>query len=109
MAKKTVVILSDDIDGSEASQTVYFGLDGSEYEIDLNDQHANELREALQRFTDAARKVSGSRGRQAGRKPASHGGPDAKAVRLWAAEQDLQVNTRGRIQADIVEKYEAAH
>ncbi|MDF2050552.1 Lsr2 family protein, partial [Arthrobacter sp. Cr_A7] len=106
MAKKTVVLLEDDIDGSEAKETISFGLDGSEYEIDLNEGHANELREALARFTNAGRKTGGGRGRPAARtKSSSHGGPDAKAVRLWAAENGIQVNTRGRIQADVVEKY----
>lgn len=110
MAKKTVVLLEDDIDGSEADETLSFALDGSEYEIDLNEGHANELREALARFTNAGRKVAGGRGRSAVRpKSSSPGGPDAKAVRLWAAENGIQVNTRGRIQADVVEKYEAAH
>ncbi|WP_104045443.1 histone-like nucleoid-structuring protein Lsr2 [Arthrobacter sp. ZGTC412] len=109
MAKKTVVLLEDDIDGSEANETISFALDGSEYEIDLNEGHANELREALARFTNAGRKVAGGRGRPAPRTKSSHGGPDAKAVRLWAAENGVQVNTRGRIQAEVVEKYEAAH
>ena len=110
MAKKTVVLLEDDIDGSEAKETISFSLDGTEYEIDLNEGHANELREALARFTNAGRKVAGGRGRPASRtRSSSQGGPDAKAVRLWAAENGIQVNTRGRIQADVVEKYEAAH
>jgi hypothetical protein len=109
MAKKTVVLLEDDIDGSEATETLSFALDGGEYEIDLNDGHASELREALARFTDAGRKVSGGRVRQAARTKSSQGGPDAKAVRMWAAENGIQVNTRGRIQAEVVEKYEAAH
>ncbi|MBT2566993.1 Lsr2 family protein [Arthrobacter sp. ISL-85] len=110
MAKKTVVLLEDDIDGSEATETLSFALDGSEYEIDLNDGHASELREALARFTNAGRKVSGGRGRPAARtKSSSQGGPDAKAVRLWAVENGIPVNTRGRIQAEVVEKYEAAH
>lgn len=110
MAKKTVVLLEDDIDGSEAKETISFALDGTEYEIDLNEGHANELREALARFTNAGRKVAGGRGRSAARtRSSSSGGPDAKAVRLWAAENGIQVNTRGRIQADVVEKYEAAH
>jgi hypothetical protein len=110
MAKKTVVILSDDLDGSEASESIQFALDGTEYEIDLNNDNANELRGALERFTAVARKTSGGRSRPSGRKSSSsHGGPDAKAVRQWAAENGIQVNTRGRIQADIVEKYEAAH
>jgi len=109
MAKKTVVVLEDDIDGSEASETISFALDGSEYVIDLNEGHADELRGALSRFTDAGRRVSGGRGRQAARTKSSQGGPDAKAVRMWAVENGIQVNTRGRIQAEIVEKYEAAH
>lgn len=110
MAKKTVVVLEDDIDGSEAHETISFALDGSEFEIDLNEGHANELRGFLSRFTEAGRKVaSGARGRPAARTKSSHGGPDAKAVRMWAAENGIQVNTRGRIQADVVERYEAAH
>ena len=109
MAKKTVVVLEDDIDGSEASETISFALDGSEYVIDLNEGHANELRGALSRFTDAGRRVSGGRGRPAARTKSSQSGPDAKAVRMWAVENGIQVNTRGRIQAEVVEKYEAAH
>jgi len=108
MAQKVVTILSDDLDGSEANETIKFGLDGAEYEIDLNNDHANELRSALERFKNAGRKVSGGRGRPAARK-SSTGGPDAKAVRMWAAENGINVNTRGRIQAEVVEQYEAAH
>jgi hypothetical protein len=109
MAKKTVVVLEDDIDGSEASETISFALDGSEYVIDLNEGHANELRGALSRFTDAGRRVAGGRGRPAARTKSSQGGPDAKAVRMWAVENGIQVNNRGRIQAEVVRKYEAAH
>lgn len=105
MARKTIVTLEDDLDGSKASETVIFAVDGTEYEIDLNDEHANELREALRRYTDAARKSSGSRRRSA-RKPSPN---DAKAIRMWALDNGIQVNTRGRIQADVVEQYRAAH
>lgn len=107
MARKVVTTLEDDLDGSEASETLNFGLDGTEYEIDLNDGHANELREALRRYTAVARKTSSGRGRQV--RKSSSSGTDAKAIRMWALDNGLQVNTRGRIQADIVEKYQAAH
>jgi Lsr2 len=109
MAKKTVVLLEDDIDGSEATETLSFALDGSDYEIDLNEGHAKELREALDRFTNAGRKISGARGRPASRTRSWQDGPDTKAVRMWAAEYGIPVNARGRIQAEVVEKYEAAH
>ncbi|TDT74713.1 Lsr2 protein [Arthrobacter sp. AG258] len=81
MAKETVVLLEDDIDGSEANETISFALDGSKYEVDLNEGHANELREVLSRFTSAGRQVSGGRGR--GRSRSSQGGTDVKAVRMW--------------------------
>ena len=39
----------DDLDGSEAEDTIRFGLDGTEYEIDLNAEHGQALRDALAR------------------------------------------------------------
>lgn len=91
--RKTIVVLSDDIDGSPANESIQFALDGTGYEIDLNDEHARELRETLQRFTQAGRKTSGSRTRRAGRKSTSPG-MDIKAVRLWALDNGFKVNFR---------------
>lgn len=108
MARKIVTLLEDDLDGSEASETVQFAFDGTEYEIDLNEEHAAELRQAFRRYADVARKTSGGRGRPASRKSTT-GGNDSRAIRMWAADNGIQVNTRGRIQADVVEKYQAAH
>ena len=65
MAQKIQTLLVDDLDGSEAEGTVRFGLDGAEYEIDLNAGHAKELRDVLARYVDAGRRVGGS-----ARKPA---------------------------------------
>ena len=64
MAQKVHIVLVDDLDGSDASQTVSFGLDGTSYEIDLNDKHAAALRDALSGYVGHARKVTGgARGR----------------------------------------------
>ena len=103
MAQRVVTLLEDDFDGSKASETLSFALDGVEYAIDLNDAHASELREAFSRFTKEARKTGGRT------RTARPGSSNTREVRLWAAGQGLQVNTRGRIQADVMEKYEAAH
>lgn len=103
MAQRVVTLLEDDLDGSKASETILFSLDGVEYAIDLNDAHARELREVFSPYTKAARKTGG-RARTARRTSTT-----AREVRLWAVGQGLPVNTRGRIQADILEKYEAAH
>ena len=68
MAQKVHIVLEDDLDGSDATQTVSFGLDGTSYEIDLNDKNANALRDALAKYVGHGRKVTGSRrgGRRSG-------------------------------------------
>jgi hypothetical protein len=110
MAQKVNIILVDDIDGSEASETVTFGLDGSTYEIDLNDAHAAQLREALSGYVGHARKVTGAR-RGTRRSSGSSGstGGDTKAIREWARANGHEVSDRGRISAEIQEAYAAAH
>lgn len=113
MAQKVNIILVDDLDDTEATETVSFGLDGTSYEIDLNDAHATELREALAGYIGHARKVPSSSGRRSARKsPAaasSSSGASAADVRVWARENGHEVPERGRIPADIREAYDAAH
>ncbi len=69
MAQKVQTFFIDDFDGSEAEGTVAFGLDGTQYEIDLNTSHAKELRTTLARYIGAGRKVT-SAARRAGRRVA---------------------------------------
>jgi hypothetical protein len=104
MATKVLTTLQDDIDGSDATQTIRFALDGIEYEIDVSDRNANRLRNSLSVFIAHGRKVGGRRGR----KPASSGQVDTKAVRKWAAANGIEVSSRGRIPADVVDRFRAA-
>ena len=108
MAQRVNIILVDDIDGSDATETVTFGLDGTTYEIDLNDANAAALREALSGYVGHARKVSGGR---RGRRTSSSSGTSSntRAVRDWARENGYEVSDRGRISADIQQAYDAAH
>ncbi len=55
MAKQTQWALVDDLDGSPASTTVEFGLDGQSYAIDLSAENAAKLRAGLAEFVAAAR------------------------------------------------------
>jgi len=109
MAQKLQTFLIDDIDGSEAEDTVLFGLDGTQYEIDLSTGHAKELRAALARYIDASRRVTGA-ARRAGRsgRKASANGLSKTEVRAWARAQGLEVKERGRIPADVIAQYQAA-
>jgi hypothetical protein len=106
MAKRVITTLEDDLDGSEANETIIFSIDGAEYEIDLNDAHANELREAMNKYTSVARKSAG-RAKQTRRASNGNGNgsTDTKAVRAWAIENGIPISTRGRIQADVMERY----
>lgn len=62
MAQKVQTLFIDDLDGSAAKGTVRFGLDGTEYEIDLNAKHAQALRDALARYVSAARRSNSKPG-----------------------------------------------
>ena len=102
MAQKIQTLFIDDLDGSEAEGTVLFGLDGAEYEIDLNAEHAQALRDALARYVHAARRAGGGARRPArGGRRAPAGGVDSTEVREWAKAQGIDVKDRGRVPAGL--------
>ncbi len=107
MAKTVNVVISDDLDGSPGARTVSFGIDGHSYEIDLGQKNLARLQKSLQPFIDAGRRTAHRRAA----KPARGGAPgaDGAAVRAWAAAQGLRVSERGRISAEVLSSYEAAH
>ncbi|GAA3819062.1 Lsr2 family protein [Streptomyces phyllanthi] len=104
MAQRVVVTLFDDIDGSEAAETIAFGLDGKSYEIDLNQANAKELREALAPYVEAGRKRSKS-GKTYQQTDVA---PDPAAVRAWAQSHKMDVPARGRIPKKVYEAFAAA-
>ena len=109
MAQKIQTLFIDDLDGSEAEGTIRFGLDGTEYEIDLNAEHAQVLRDVLARYVHAARRPRGGARRPArGGRQASAGGVDSTEVREWAKAQGIDVKDRGRVPAELVVKFKAA-
>ena len=109
MAQKVQTLFIDDIDGSAADGTVRFGLDGTDYEIDLNSEHAQALRDALARYINAGRRVGGGVRRQArsGRKAPANG-VNTTEIREWAKAQGIEVKDRGRVPAELVVKFKAA-
>ena len=108
MAQKIHIVLEDDLNGGEATETVTFGLDGTTYEIDLNDKNAGKLRDALAPYVGHGRKV-GAAPRRGRRAAASSDGPSAREIREWARSNGHDVPERGRVSADVRAAYEAAH
>jgi hypothetical protein len=109
MAQRVNVVLVDDLDGDEASETVSFALDGVDYEIDLNEHNAESLRESLGRYIDAGRRVGGRRRKGKAVAAGGEGGPSASDIRAWARENGWDVPERGRVSQEVREAYAAAH
>jgi hypothetical protein len=108
VAKRTVVVLEDDLDGSPADETVTFGLDGVSYEIDLSAANAAALRETLARWTGVAERVGGRRSvKRRGSGAVKRG--NGAVVREWARANGHDVSDRGRVPASIQDAYDKAH
>jgi hypothetical protein len=106
MAQKVTVALEDDLDGGPADQTVRFGPDGAEYEIDLSSGNAAAFRARLAPFTECARRAGrGSRSRPARSASSRERSGD---IRAWVKNQGIAVSDRGRIPASVIEQYQAA-
>ena len=112
MAQKVKIILVDDVDGGSAEETVRFGLDGTNYEIDLSAANAAKLRDSLSGYISAGRKASSGRSTAAPKARASASSSrksDSAKIRQWARDNGYNVNARGRIQAEIQEAYHKAN
>jgi len=107
MSKNVSVIVTDDLDGSDNAETVSFGFDGVTYEIDLAKKNRAKLEKALAPYIEAGRRVPRG-GRRAGGR-AGGASADRSAVRAWAKSAGLEVSDRGRVSAEIMRQYEAAH
>jgi hypothetical protein len=105
MVQRTIVEMTDDIDGKPAAETLAFGLDGRDFEIDLSEKNAAKLRKAMTPWISSARRISGKR---APALTVVSTGVDTAAVRAWAASNGIEVSARGRISGEVIAKYRAA-
>ncbi|GAA2631401.1 Lsr2 family protein [Dactylosporangium fulvum] len=117
MARRVIQEVVDDIDGKPADETVSFGIDGVDYEIDLTAAHASELREAFGPFVAAGKKLGrrgaaaapGRAGRTAAPQGPTRGDRDRnRAIREWAQRNGIEISERGRLAQDVIDRYDAA-
>ncbi len=117
MAQIREVRLIDDLDGEQAVETIEFGVDGRNYEIDLSDANATRLRDALALYVASARRTTASTRRRAASAPAGGGvvrrptvdREQNQAIREWARKRDLKISDRGRIPSEVLEAYHREH
>src|SRR3954452_5707489 len=109
MAKTLVEVLVDDLDGTEAVESVRLGWNGQWRQLELSERNLGALSKAIDRFWDAGRPVKGdvAAARRRGAGTASSG-RDPRAIRVWAAENGIAVPARGRIPRDIEDRYNEA-
>lgn len=111
VAQKVSVTFACDYDEKEIPDgehmTRAFSLDGRDYEIDLCEKHSQKFDEAVKRFAEKARKVS-TRMSRPKRRTAAHRQRSAD-IRAWAKRSGIDVSDRGRIPAQVIQKYDASH
>ena len=115
MAKATVDVLVDDLDGSEGVETVRIGWNGDWRELDLSKKHLASLSKALDKYWNVSRPVSKD-GRSSRHRPnttsssrSAKGRRDPKLIRAWATENGISVPARGRIPGDVERRYNEAN
>lgn len=109
MVQKYLVELLDDLDGSPATDTIEFALDGVGYAIDLSDEHVDEFRSTLDPYVSAARRADRDAKPVRSSTSASSRGKrtDLAAVREWANANGHDVSTRGRVAQTVLNAYDA--
>lgn len=120
----TVMQLLDDFDGTPADETMLFSIDGIDYEIDLNEANAAEVREMFARLTSAGRRIGTvkhprGQARPHAPKPAVPAPLNGKTgaerkeellrIRQWAATNGVAVPDRGRMPGRIVQAFNEAN
>ena len=107
-AKRTQVVLIDDIDGKELdgdAKSLTFSVAGVDYSIDLSEKNKEKFDKALEPYIHAARKVGGRRSRPS----TSTDKAQLASIRSWAKSQGLKVSDRGRVSREVREAYDKAH
>ncbi len=115
MAKATVEVLVDDLDGSEGAETVRLGWNGEWRELELSKRNLASLSRALDRYWDVSRPVSpngqlggGRRSRSVRSSRGAKDERDPKEIRAWARDNGISVPARGRIPGDVERRYNEA-
>jgi len=116
MAEIQMTTLVDDLTGkpleAEDAHRIHFSVEGKQYRLDVDQAGADKFYAALDEFTENASKVTAG-GRRGAATPARRGGSssglDLTKVRDWAREKGIKVAERGRISAEVLDAYRAAH
>lgn len=100
-------LVDDDL--ADSTETVDFSYRGVNYQIDLSTRNARALDKLLAQIIEAAcHRVPLPPTRRRGTET-HNGAPVAKAVRAWAKNKGIEISDRGRVAADVMQRYQDAH
>ncbi|APT85689.1 histone-like nucleoid-structuring protein Lsr2 [Corynebacterium aquilae] len=117
MAQKQVTQYFDDIDHTPLSQdevhVVRFGVDGTNYVLEVSEANAQAFHDAIARFVehaqpDTTRTTTSTRSKRSGSGSTNSTGIPAKRIREWAQQNNIEVNDRGRLPQEVVDAYREA-
>lgn len=107
MAQKVHIETISDLSQKPDADTVSFGLDGTEYVIDLTEREREQLRKALGRYIAAGRRARSKTEKRTRRFGVV--GPEPAVIREWARREGHTVPAKGRIPEVVREAYAASH
>lgn len=111
MAKRVRTELVDDVDGSEADETITFAIEGTAYTIDLSKKNASKLRSAFIPWVESAQKVgraataAGGGWRPTNAQRTGLNRDENRAIRDWLSFAGFEIPNRGRIRGELVDAY----
>ena len=117
--EQTITVIVDDLNQADPGETVVFEYGGSNYQIDLGESNRLALKDALHEFDLANKRVlefvGGARvlapevkpKRRTTTKKRTRPASDTD-VRRWARENDVHVNSHGRVPKRVRDQFVAA-
>ncbi len=108
MARETIIRITDDIDGTEAVESIHFGFRGTNYDIDLNAKNVAAMEKSFEKWIQHGQRSESIGGRSRSRRATAANKDQTAAVREWAKANGYKVSDRGRIAAEVREAYNAS-
>jgi hypothetical protein len=108
MATRVETHLICDLDDLEGKATVMLHFEGSDYEVDLCEDHLDAYNEAMTPFIGSARRIARRAPATKVRSSATYTPPraDLASVREWARSNGFTINDRGRIPGEVIRAYD---
>ncbi|MBO1267101.1 histone-like nucleoid-structuring protein Lsr2 [Arthrobacter cavernae] len=113
MAKQTITRIISDLSGEVLEEgqgeTIAFGFGKKSYTIDLTQSEADEFRKTIHKYSSVATEEVARLPRTSGSSAPKSPKEDLTPIREWAKSQGLKVSDRGRVSAEVMSAYHAAH